>query len=77
MAENGFSTLPQNVQTMVIAGLDREIADRTSLIEREKGTRHPDQNSITWWEGDIVASRNLRDRFLHYSSLSPTTPRDK
>ncbi|MBO2989486.1 MULTISPECIES: hypothetical protein [Leucobacter] len=77
MAENGFATLPQNVQTMVIAGLDREIADRTSLIEREKSTRHPDQNSIDWWEGDIVASRNLRDRFLHFSSLSPNASRDR
>lgn len=54
---------------MVIAGLDREIAERTSQIERERSSRHPDRTSIRWWEGDIEASKSLRDRFLHFSDL--------
>ena len=71
MAEKGFATLPQHVQMMVIAGLDKEISERTSLIERERNEKHPDHRSIQWWEGDIAASRSLRDHFLHFSSLDP------
>ncbi|MBK0419824.1 hypothetical protein JD276_12345 [Leucobacter sp. CSA1] len=64
MTSTGFSALPTAVQTIVIAGLEREVEDTRARIARERGQSSPDRESIESWENDIVQAQNLRERFL-------------
>ena len=64
MGENWTTVLPENVQKMVIAGLEEEVSERRALIQSEKQSSHPDGEAIASWQKDITASEKLRDNIF-------------